>query len=616
MNADFFSNLFTFVLSLQGKSTGMRLLFLSVFVLAANLLMAQDLVILHTNDMHSHLLGFAPEAEYTPLVNDSDCTLGGFSRIAGAIKSEKAKSADKLLVVDAGDFMMGTLFQSLESDSCFELNLMKKMGYDFVALGNHEFDFGSEAFARMVNKSKANGEIPQLLCANFKTSENVQPMADLFHNGSILPYSIIQKNGYKIGILGLIGSGADKIINSYHRVEFSNAIKVAKRTSKFLKQNEKVDLVVVLSHGGVERDKNGNWVGEDINLAKASPDIDIIIGAHTHTRLTEVLKAGNAVIVQTGCYGTSLGKVDVTFDAAHKPSVSYSLVPMDDRIDADREIQELIESRYADIERCALDGLDVKFNQPIFETSFDIKIDRRKPLESNLGLLVADAVYQYLNTTLGQNVDLCMVATSAIRNNIEKGSVGKQNVSDIFNIMPLGEGTDKVPGFSMGKIYITGSELKTVMELMLAFYPSKGGYSILYSGMKIDYDQSKGLFRKISRIEVGNEKDGFRAVSFSKRNESLYCLGASTKVLNLTSELRKRSFGLINVKPKHADGSVIKDQNWLIDTNLNKEGIQEAKEWHALFDFFRKMPDTNGNGIPDVPQLYRTKLNPIIETGK
>jgi len=583
----------------------MRLLFSLFFLLIVNSLMAQDLVILHTNDLHSHLLGLAPEAEYTPLIKDDDHTLGGFSRIAGAIKNEKEKSADKLLVVDAGDFMMGTLFQSLESENCFALNLMKKMGYDFVALGNHEFDFGPEAFARMVNKSKANGEIPQLLCANFEKSKNGKNISKLFDEGSILPYSIIQKNGYKVGVFGLMGSGATSIINSYHVVEFGNAIDVAKKTASYLKQKVKVDLVVVLSHGGVERDKNGNWVGEDLDLAKASPDIDIIIGAHTHTCLPEALKAGNAVIVQTGSYGSNVGKLNVTFNATLKPSVSFSLIPMDDKIDADAEIQQLIEDKYKDIEGGALKTLGVKFNEPVFETSFDLKIDRIKPLESNLGVLVADAVYNYLNKTLSQNVDLCMVATSAIRHNIENGNTGMQNVSDIFNIMPLGEGKDKVPGFSMGKIYITGSELKTVMELILEYYPSKGGYSILYNGMKINYDKRKGLFRKISKIEVGNEEKGFRTVSFSKENKTLYCLGASTKLLNLTSQLRKRSFGLVNVKPKHADGSVITDRNWLIDLDKNMPGIQEAKEWLALYDYLSKMPDTNGNGIPDVPQYYK-----------
>ena len=80
-------------------------LFLTMF-LSASVLMAQDLVILHTNDMHSHQIGFAPEMEYTPLVADNDHTLGGFARIAGFIKTEKEQYGDKLLVVDAGDGLL------------------------------------------------------------------------------------------------------------------------------------------------------------------------------------------------------------------------------------------------------------------------------------------------------------------------------------------------------------------------------------------------------------------------------------------------------------------------------------------------------------------------------
>jgi 5'-nucleotidase / UDP-sugar diphosphatase len=589
----------------------MKLSFLLVFLLVVNSLLAQDLVILHTNDLHSHILGHAPEAEYTPLIKDNDPTMGGFSRIAGFINSEKEKNADKLMVVDAGDFMMGTLFQSLETDNCFELNLMKKIGYDFVALGNHEFDFGPKALARMVSRSKANGEIPQLLCANFEKSKNVKEMAGLFDDGTILPYSIIQKNGYKIGVFGLMGSSANRIINSYHDVAFSNARKVAKKTAMYLKREVKVDLVIVLSHGGVEKDKNGNWVGEDIELGKASPDIDIIIGAHTHTYLPKAIKAGNAIIVQTGSYGSYVGKLEVTFNKERKPSVLYTLVPMDDKMDADAVIQQIIEDKYPTIEKGALKSLGVKFDEPIFETSFDLKMDRRDPLESNLGLLISDAIYNYLNKTLDQNVDFCMYATSAVRHNVEKGNTGKQNISDIFNLMPLGQGKDDIPGFSMGKIYINGRELKTILELMLAIYPSRSNYSISYGGLKIKYDQGKGLFRKIFEIEVGDEQKGFRKVSFSKKDKTLYCLGASTKVLNLTAKLRKKSFGMINVKPKNADGSVINDRNWLIDTDENKKGIQEAKEWFALYDFFSKMPDTNGNGIPDVPQHYKIMDNPI-----
>lgn len=120
----------------------MKILLLLILFLFLEYVHAQDLVILHTNDLHSHLNGLSPEAEYTPLEKDNDVTLGGFSRIAGYIEQQKANYKQKLLVLDAGDFLMGTLFQQIELEKGFQLNLMHKMGYDVVAIGNHEFDFG------------------------------------------------------------------------------------------------------------------------------------------------------------------------------------------------------------------------------------------------------------------------------------------------------------------------------------------------------------------------------------------------------------------------------------------------------------------------------------------
>ena len=118
---------------------------------------SQDIVIIHTNDLHSHLNGLSPETEYTPLVKDMDPTLGGMARIAGYIDNQKELFGDKLLVVDAGDFLMGTLFQTIELNEGFQLNLMHKMGYEFATLGNHEFDFGPDSLAKIIRNSMANG---------------------------------------------------------------------------------------------------------------------------------------------------------------------------------------------------------------------------------------------------------------------------------------------------------------------------------------------------------------------------------------------------------------------------------------------------------------------------
>jgi len=132
----------------------------------------EKLIVLHSNDLHSNLTGFSPESEYTPCSVDDDDTRGGFARIAALIDAEKKANPDNVLVVDAGDFLMGTFFHIFEVNDGFQLHLMKKMGYDVVSIGNHEFDFGPNAFAQIVNKNLEKGEIPQLVLSNADCQKN------------------------------------------------------------------------------------------------------------------------------------------------------------------------------------------------------------------------------------------------------------------------------------------------------------------------------------------------------------------------------------------------------------------------------------------------------------
>ena len=133
----------------------MKILSLFFFVLTFSFLTANSqqsgkLVILHTNDIHSKLRGFAPETDYTPLVTNDDQTVGGFARLAAAIAAEKLEGGDNTILLDAGDFMMGTLFHHFEAMDGFQLRLMKMMGYDLVGIGNHEFDFGPDILAQII----------------------------------------------------------------------------------------------------------------------------------------------------------------------------------------------------------------------------------------------------------------------------------------------------------------------------------------------------------------------------------------------------------------------------------------------------------------------------------
>lgn len=592
----------------------MKNILIAVLLVVTMLANGQSLVILHTNDMHSHLNGLSPEAEYTPLINDNDPTKGGFARIAGYINSEKDEYGDKVLVVDAGDFLMGTLFQTLEPTEGFQLNLMKRMGYDFAAIGNHEFDYGPNTLARIINNNLKKGPIPQLLCANYEgaTLTDDSDLKKLFTDKVIRPYSIIEKNGIKIGLFGLLGVDAEESIASYYGVKFYNQKKIAKTTAKYLKETKQVDLVIALSHSGVWKNKKGDWSGEDMDYAKAAPDIDIIISGHTHTYLPEALHSGNATIVQTGSKGLNVGEIKVSFDESHKPVVEYKLVPMNDKIQADAEIEKLIEEQSKVIEKHTLASVGVGFNEPVVETSFDLKMDEMHPFESNLGSFIADATYHYLNQEQGPKVDMTMVATGVIRSNMFTGHKGLQNINDLYNIMPLGNGDDDMPGSPLGKIYVTGRELKKVLELILTVYPKKTNYYLYYSGAQIDYNPDKGLFKKIAAIRIGTEKSGYHDIDISRKSTELVSIAANKYMISFIGQLKKMSFGIVNIVPKKANGEPFGNDSFVVDIDPNKDGIQEAKEWLSLYDYVKTFSDTNGNGVPDIPDVYKTKRNPLF----
>ncbi|MBN2805660.1 MAG: bifunctional metallophosphatase/5'-nucleotidase [Prolixibacteraceae bacterium] len=590
-----------------------KLLFI-LLVSLGMIIRAQDLVILHTNDMHSHLNGFSPEAEYTPLIKDNDPTRGGFARIAGYIAAEKEKTGDHILVVDGGDFLMGTLFQTLELKEGFQLNLMKKMGYDFVTLGNHEFDYGPDMLAKIINNNLRNGDIPQILSTNYggSTIAPDQELQLLYENGTILSYAVTEKNGITIGLFGLMGIDADESIASYYGLKFQDQKKVAKTTARYLKQVEKVDLVIALSHSGVSKNKKDEWSGEDIEYAKAAPDIDLIISGHTHSYLPELIQAGNAVIVQTGSSGLNVGRIELHLNKGQKPGIAYQLIPMNDAVTADANVQAMIDEKIPVIETHVLQHIQVKMNEPLFETAFDLVMDEDKPFESNLGPFLADAIHYDLNRPEGPKVDMALVATGVIRNNVVKGNKGFQNISDIFNVMPLGLGKEDLPGSPLGKIYITGNELKKVLELILAVSPSKKNYYLYYSGTQIEYNPEKGLFKKISAIKIGDLQNGFNELDISKRSTQLLSIAANEYMISFIGQLKKMSFGIVKVVPKDVDGFPVDASQFVIDLDVEKEGVQEAKEWLSIYNYVKSFEDVNGNQVPDVPEHYRSKKNPLI----
>ncbi len=260
---------------------------------------ANKLTILHTNDQHSRIEPF--DASYTKNPNQ-----GGFARRASLIQQIRSQESNVLLL-DSGDIFQGTPYFNFFGGE-LEFKLMSMMKYDASTMGNHDFDNGLDGFLKVL----PNAKFP-FICSNYNFKNTVL-------DGKTSPYKIFNKNGIKVGIFG-VGIKLDGLVGKkqYKETVYSDPIDVAQHYSDFLKNDQKCDLVICLSHIGYDYDGDPNTVSDKI-LAANTENIDIILGGHTHTFLPEpqIFKnrqGKNVLVNQVGWAGLLLGRIDFYFDS-------------------------------------------------------------------------------------------------------------------------------------------------------------------------------------------------------------------------------------------------------------------------------------------------------------
>lgn len=578
----------------------------------------KNLVILHTNDMHSRLDGFSPSLRYSPATVNDDNTVGGFSRLATVLRSEREKDPANTLTVDAGDFLMGTVYHYMEEYNGFQLPLMALLGYEVVAIGNHEFDYGPGKLARIINVSSDRGPIPSLMLGNavFDASDTGDDeLEKLFSKEIIRRSTILEKDGTRIGIFSLMGIDADDVAPYAPPLTFSKQVRSARRLVKDLR-SQGCDIVICLSHSGVEKDKKGRWAGEDVKLAKKVKGLDVIISGHTHTRLDQPIVVRGVPIVQAGSYAMSVGRLELDLTGGSVSVAGYSLIPVDDSVQGDTIIQQMIDIQKNLISAKLMEPLGYDLEEIIVEADFEVVCDEYGgDLEnSNLGPMVADAIYKYVNSHSAAGTDISMVAAGVIRDRLVPGEL---TVQDIFRVMSLGSGSDTIPGYPLATVYVTGRELKSIIEILLIAYKSSPSNFCYYSGLEVDFNPEKGLLRKINSIKIIGDDKSVKEVDFDRKNQELYSITANAYMLEFIGIIKKTTFGFVNVVPKMPDGTRVTDMKYaIIDFDLDISGIQEGKEWIALTELLKGMDDLNGNGIADIDRFYLKPPYRIIPLDK
>ena len=252
----------------------------------------KQIVILHTNDTHSQIV---PVPKYENEGNTS-CR-GGFIRRVAVVNEERKKEPD-LLLFDSGDFSQGSTYYTLFRGDV-EVGLMNMMGYDAATLGNHEFDFGIENLARVAKMAKF-----PLVCANCDFTGTMC-------EGLIKPYVIIKRKGLKIGVFGLAPKIQGLVMQqNIQGVKYLDPYTTANEIARKLKEDEKCDLVVCLSHLGWDLKPRP----DDAQLIAATRNIDIVLGGHSHTYMEHLEWVNNidgkpVPTEQNGRLGAYVGRI-------------------------------------------------------------------------------------------------------------------------------------------------------------------------------------------------------------------------------------------------------------------------------------------------------------------
>lgn len=247
------------------------------------------LVIIHCNDTHSH---------FEPVRSGEEKGLGGAIERAAFVDSIRAVyGEDKVLLLHAGDFSQGTSYFS-ELDGQLEPKVINDFGYDCLTLGNHEFDNGIEALAQRLSMLD---EGIKVVCANIDVSQ-------FELSKYVTPYTVIERGGMKIGIIGLesnLATNVSATISS--RIPMFDNVEVTNKWADHLRNNESCDFVILLSHAGY---------GEDLEIAAQSRGLDVIIGGHTHTKVDDFkyvrdLDGREVPVVTDWCWGLEMGQINL-----------------------------------------------------------------------------------------------------------------------------------------------------------------------------------------------------------------------------------------------------------------------------------------------------------------
>lgn len=559
-----------------------------------------SLTVLFTHDTHDH---FYPDATGR----------GGYVRLATLLKQQRETPAVTdggsafqypTVTLDAGDFSMGSLFQTIYTTDAPELRALGAMGYDVTTLGNHEFDYRAQGLADMLTAAKASGEkLPAIVQANYTTPIDPAASAGLtaaLENYPVTPYTILEKEDalgldgkspMRIAVFGLMGQDSDACA-PMSGMTLEDPAQAAERVLADIEADGGADFVICLSHSGTEKGK-----GEDYELAKAVKGIDLIISGHTHSTTQEPIQVGDTYIVSCGEYTQNLGRVTLSKKVSPDHELTawdFRLIPIDERTAADPAMTAMAEGFQVKVDEAYLSGFGLGYDQTLTTAAEDFTIEET-------GNLIGDAYIAAVKVAEGEAyvpVDFAVAPAGVIRDHLRVGDV---TTAQAFDILSLGSGADGSPGYPLVSVYLTGKDLKNAFEVDASVSALMPAATLYGAGMYWTWNPHRMILDKVTGCAQLLE-DG-AAVEIN--DDQLYRVVADLYSGQMLGAVEGQSFGLLTVTPRDETGAPVTD----LESRIVKQGNgRELKAWYALASYLEQ---TDSVQPPAPRKAAQPSWNPI-----
>jgi len=419
-----------------------------------------------------------------------------------------------------------------------------------------------------------------------------------YEDYGVQDYVVIERDGIKVGVFGLMGAdAASKAPMS--EVKFTDTIESAQRVVKILKDQEKVDLIISLSHSGLWIDHSKS---EDEILAQKVPEIDVIISGHTHTKSPEPIIVGKTIIGSAEDSGKYLGVIEISRGTNLEWKLEdYRLLQIEDEIGSDSNILEIINDYKELVEEKYFERFDLSFDQVLAVSPFNFDtVDKmyENHYEAPLGNLISDAYIYAVKKAEGVNyipIDVAIVPIGTIRSSFFQGNI---TVADAFSVSSLGIGPDNIPGYPLLSVYLTGKELKTVCEVDASVSPLMDDAQLFISGMSFTFNPNRLIFNKVTNTSLQRPDGSLEEID----DQKLYRVVAGLYSAQMLSVVGDKSFGLLSIIPKTKEGNPITDFEAQVVKDAAAGNNNEVKEWLALAEYLQSFDKVNE--ISRIPQYY------------